>query len=272
LLVPDRSTKEAENERIARSIHVAAAFARRLRERDAPIRTAFVEAQRRTDPDPRLAEILRGNRGGGGVRLKLELSILWIAVGEGHEVRYPLRLWAELLGLDNENGRGARRVANAFAWLEDAGLVRGERKPGVETAYWPMEETRRKRDYTIPGARITSTEDESERRQHRYVKLPAEMWTSGWIADLSGAAIAMLLILLTQAWPNADREIWFSPSFADERFRLSEDTRRRGLRELEGADLIRLRRRALESNTLTNPRLRNVYQLQLDRLSRKANE
>lgn len=270
MLVPDLTSREAASERIARSMDVAAGFSRRLRDRDAPIRTAFIEARRRTDPDPRLAQILRGNRGGGAVRLKLELSVLWIAVGEGHEVRYPLRLWAELLGLDNENGQGARRVANAFGWLESAGLVRSERRPGVETAYWPMEETRSNRAYTIPGVRISSTKDESERRQHRYVKLPAQMWTSGWIAELSGAAIAMLLILLTQAWPNADREIWFSPSFADQRFRLSEDTRRRGLRELERADLIRLRRRTLESNTLTNPRLRNVYQLQLDRLSRQA--
>lgn len=269
MLVPDVRLRQAKEERIARSTDVATSFARRLRERDAPIRTAFVEARRRTDPDPRLAEILRGNRGGGGVRLKLELSILWIAVGEGHEVRYPLRLWAELLGLDNESGKGARRIANAFAWLEGAGLIRSERRPGVETAYWPLEETGSRRDYTLPGVRITSTDDERERRQHRYIKLPAEVWTSGWIAELSGAAIAMLLILLTQAWPNPDREVWFSPSFADERFRLSEDTRRRGLRELEGAGLIRSRRRALESNTLLNPRLRNVYQIQLERLSRK---
>jgi hypothetical protein len=269
-VIPVPRTAHTRIEHIQRSIEVASEFARRLRERDAQIRTAFVEARRRTDPDPRLTEILRGNRGGGGVRLKLELSILWIAVGEGHEVRYPLRLWAELLGLDPSDGRGSRRVANAFTWLEDAGLVRSERRLGVETAYWPMEETRRGREYSIPGARITSTDNDAERRQHQYIKVPVELWTCGWIADLSGAAIAMLLILLTQAWPNTDREIWFSPTFADERFRLSEDTRRRGLRELEGASLIRMRRRALESNTLTNPRLRNVYQLQLERLARQS--
>ena len=119
---------------------------------------------------------------------------------------------------------------------------------------------------------MTSTDDESERRHHQYIKVPVELWTRGWIAELSGAAIAMLLILLTQAWPNTDREIWFSPSFADERFRLSEDTRRRGLRELQGASLVRMRRRALESNTLMSPRLRNVYQLQLERLARPSVE
>jgi len=38
--------------------------------------------------------------------------------------------------------------------------------------------------------------------RHRHIELPDTLWTNGWIATLSGAALAMLLVLIRRAGPG----------------------------------------------------------------------
>jgi len=53
----------------------------------------------------------------GTVRVKLELTFLWFAANP-HDLAYPARAWATLLGLPDPAGRGARRINEAILWLE----------------------------------------------------------------------------------------------------------------------------------------------------------
>jgi hypothetical protein len=250
---------------------LAERFWRRIRERDAQLRVAFVEQRDPKGPDPMLATMMRRGGRGGGLRLKLFLSVLWIAVGEEHEVRYPARVWAELIGLPDPGGNGARRISATFRALEELNLVRGAPHSGRETVYRLLDERGTGGSYAVPGARIAALRAaEQAWEPHRYIKVPATLWRNGWMTELSGPAVAMLLVLLTHAGGNYERELWFSPQTADDRFRLSEDTRRRGLHELDDAGIVRTHRRPLRENSFASPRLRNTYTLRPGTLEKPA--
>ena len=108
---------------------------------------------------------------------------------------------------------------------------------------------------------------------HRYIQLPPELWTSGWMAVLSPAALAMLIVLRVQvgAKDPATEEVWISPEYAAKALLLSEETRTRGVRELQRAGLLTIRRRQLvTSDSFDFRRLRNVYQLHLGTLVNPA--
>ena len=79
----------------------------------------------------------------------------------------------------------------------------------------------------------------------------------------------MLLVLLDAQGPRTgDRELWFSPSVAEARYALSENTRAAGFTELAEAGLIAVHRRAVNPESLNYRRVRNTYTLLLDNLSK----
>ncbi len=242
----------------------------RVKMRDAQLRTAFAEQRDSDGPDTPLARILRGGRG-GEVRLKLLLSLLWIAVQEPHDVALPGRVWAELFGLDDPTSNGARRVAAAFRWLVKENFLDAKEEPGKPTRLLLKEETGLDRPYRIPGARIGQLRRAGQDWEvHRYVKIPKEVWTNGWIASLSGPALAMLLVLIVHARGGGQTDLWFAPNFADQRYRLSEDTRQRGLADLGTLQLVTIGKRPISRNRLTTVRLRNTYTLNDDALHAPA--
>jgi hypothetical protein len=65
-----------------------------------------------------MAEFLLGGLG-SEVRLKLLLSMLWMAGGPLHDTTYPARTWATLRDLPRPESNDARRVTTAIAWLEE---------------------------------------------------------------------------------------------------------------------------------------------------------
>ncbi|HVF74574.1 MAG TPA: hypothetical protein VM938_05955, partial [Acidimicrobiales bacterium] len=75
-----------------------------------------------------MTTMLRGGRG-GAVRLKLYLSFLWFAAAPPHDVTYPARAWASLLGLEDPEARGARRIIDAITWLDAHDFVVVEGRP-----------------------------------------------------------------------------------------------------------------------------------------------
>ena len=102
------------------------------------MRTSFVIAEEgRTRPP--LAELLSNTTGNGGggrggqIRLKLYLSLLWVCAKAPYEATRPARAWAALLGLDDVDGRGARRIHSAFRDLEDRDMVRIRDRGGQAT-------------------------------------------------------------------------------------------------------------------------------------------
>lgn len=239
----------------------------------APVRVAFIGARdaRRDDSAPPMARILRGGRG-GDVRLKLELSFLWFAVSPPHDLAYPARAWALLLGLDGPEGKGVRRVRQGIAALRDAGLVAVEPMPGRPGRIFLLDESGSTERYTLPGGEYSKVRGSDEAWRHRYVQLPDTLWTNGWIATLSGASIAMLLVLFAELGGRAPgtTDVWFSPRVALDTYGLSEDTRSKGLRELRAAGIVSARRKAVARSGLDFRRVRNTYRLNLARLSDAA--
>lgn len=126
--------------------------------------------------------------------------------------------------------------------------------------------------YRLPGDAYNKARGTGEEWRHRYIQIPDTLWTNGWLATLSGAALAMLLVLFGELGQRdaTKTDIWFSPSRAQKIYGLSEDTRSKGLRELRTAGLITARKRAVSRDVLDFRRLRNTYRLELDKLNDKA--
>lgn len=129
--------------------------------------------------------------------------------------------------------------------------------------------------YSVPGAeynRLRSYDLGDPRlERHRYVQLPAALWTRGWLAVLSGPALAMLLVLVNEAGGrDQNRDLWFSPGLATRRYALSEDSRSAGVRELARAGIITITRRDTNPDPFATRRRRNVYRLLRDQLDAPA--
>jgi hypothetical protein len=221
-----------------------------------------------------LALMLRGGRG-GSVRLRLYLSFLWLAAAPPHEITYPARAWAELLDLDDPSGSGARRIADAVRWLEARNFVEVVNRAGAPNTVRVLTDAGTGSPYELPGAAYNRLRaNPKAAAPHRYIQLQPELWTSGWMAILSPAALAMFIILLVQLGADApeSKEVWLAPEYANATFMISEETRTRGIRELADAGLITIRRRHLVAvDTFDIRRFRNVYRINLTALSQPAN-
>jgi len=196
--------------------------------------------------------------------------LLWVAANPPHDVTYPARAWATLLGLPDPEGNGSRRINDAIAWLAEHRFIETTPRPGHPTTLTLLDESGTGEPYQVPGAVMNQlrTSPEGSWSRHRYFKLPPTFWTSGWITTLSGPAIAMLLILLLEtSGLDPAPETWFSPTVADRRFSLSEDTRAAGLRELAQHRLVTTHRRPTSADTFEFRRLRNTYTVHLERLN-----
>jgi hypothetical protein len=241
--------------------------------KEAPVRYGFISRERGDLPKPPLARLLRGERGGSGgnVRLGLMLSMLWY-VHDDPTLVFPARAWAALLGLDGPEVQGARRIKTALRWLESNGLIRLETAPGHDTVIHLLEETGSGRRYELPGATYARLQSNAAAAApHRYIRLPRELWTHGWLSVMSGPAIAMMLILWAESGRDVASEqpplVWLSPKMAEERYAVSEDTRLKGARELTRLGLIRTSRRAVTPESFEFRRGRNVHQVNLATLT-----
>ena len=85
-------------------------------------------------------------------------------------------------------------------------------------------------------------------------------------ALLSGAGIALYLILLDQYGPgqlsDAPDPVWFSPQAFKDRYALSEDTRAKGINDLQDLGLVTVTRQPINPGYFDLERIRNAYTLQ----------
>jgi hypothetical protein len=250
------------------ALRLAAQAAKRVRERATPVRIRFIERVMPDDAPPPLALLLRGGRG-GEVRLKLLLALLWLGAGGQHDVQFPPHSYAALLGLPDRYGNGARRVNDAINWLRDHRFITVDRVPGQSPKITLLSELGTGRTYVVPGRAPKDPATGKATPENIYVQLPVTFWTKGWVAVLSTAATAMLLVLLLlerQALPvmmkrfaqGDELGVWVSPAEAIRRFDLSEDTRSRGFRELQRHGLVIVGRQRVHGD-FERRRLRNVY-------------
>lgn len=243
--------------------------ANRVSNRPVPVRNGFIE---RLGPiateDAPLAVLLRGGQG-GAVRLKLLLAMLWFAVRPPHETSYPARGWAGLLGLDEYETNGARRITAAIEWLEDKALVRVVRKAGVPSEVFLLDERGTGDPYELPYAALEAKREagDPESRDDYYVTLPADFFTRGWVSVLSAPAVAMLLVMVLEArYSRKTKGLWHSPAQSNSRFGLSQDTRTAGLQELELYGIVDRRTGPVSPGVFDMKRRRNVYDLHLEQL------
>ncbi len=251
------------------ALEYAEDVASRVSKRPVPVRNGFIE---RLDPkatsDAPLAILLRGGQG-GAVRLKLLLGMLWFSVGAPHETSYPARGWAGLLGLDQYETNGARRITAAIDWLEAKDLVRVDRRPGEPSRVFLLDERATGDPYELPFFALEAKREagEPESRDDLYITLPPEFFTRGWIAVLSAPGVAMLLVMVLEArYSNRVRGLWHSPAQAGKRFGLSQDTRSAGLQELELYGIVGRRTQPVAPGVFDMKRRRNIYDLHIEQL------
>ena len=212
-----------------------------------------------------MVQIARGGRA-ADVRLKLLLSALWLCPEPPHDTAMPARTWARLLRLSDPDSAGARRVGEAIRWLDAERFLRATWSPGGLTQITLLDECLAGGAYRSPVL-DPSQGDEFDPRD-RYIRLPASLWTSGWISALSGIALATLLTLL-EAEPLDAATFWVSPTRASEIYGLSEGSRQRGVTELRRQRLLAVEpksvaspdgspRRARHSLSISHARFRGV--------------
>jgi hypothetical protein len=254
-------------ERDANQLRIAFDAAEQIGAKTAAVRWRFIARGALNEASPPMARMLRGSGGrGGSTRLKLYLSLLWLARGREHPVfAYPAQQLATLLGLPNPSSAGSRRIQDALKWLEQNGFVAVERRPGVAARVHLLDDAGTGHRYEKPGVVFASKAKRTgkaaaQRELHYYVQLPRAFWTEGWVAELSGAAVAMYLAVLREQRGRDGLAVWISPSVGVEQYDLSDESRGKGLRELVDFDLLHLERHAVPQSSFDERyRARNVY-------------
>ncbi|HLI15521.1 MAG TPA: hypothetical protein VKV23_05660 [Acidimicrobiales bacterium] len=215
---------------------------------------AFVRRRDEAAPPPPLAEMVRGGRG-GEVRLKLYLTMAMLAVSPPYDIQgaIPARSWAETLDLADPDHLGARRVSDAIRWLASHRFIVSERARGAPGPVRLLSQSGTGDPYVRPSG-----------GDDRYVRLPLGLWRNGWIVVLSGAALAILIILLDLQGGRPTAQ-WVSPRQAHIRYDLSPETWTKGVRELAERGLVTVKK-IPQGDIFDYRRMRNTYWVLEDRL------
>ena len=233
---------------------------------DTPVRKSFVRSEVPAVRPP-LAQLYSGGRG-GAVPIKLYLALLWRCSAPPFTTEAPARAWAQLLDLDDPEGRGARRINAALAKLAAARLITVSPRPGIGNEIGLLDESGDGTPYGLPSTgyirAATAKAPAAARDRHRYFKVPSRLWLEGHIQELSGPGLVMLLILLAEEGDRG-KEVWFSTGAFGERYGISHKPRTEGTRELVDRRLLRVKREKLAVRSRSTPfsaeRIRNVYTL-----------
>ncbi|MFF8271915.1 hypothetical protein ACF059_31745 [Streptomyces sp. NPDC016562] len=216
-----------------------------------PFPPAFVIAPEGKGGPPPLARLIQGGRG-GKVRLRLYLCITMMATKEPFDLRRPPgpNGWTQMLGLDPRTG--PRRVASNLTWLADNKFIDLQPQWGRPSAITLMSATGDGGAYTQP------------REEGRYVGMPIEFWTSGWLLQLSPTATALLFALRDALGGYSEPQ--YIHTAKRQRYGLSSDTWTKGRKELEAQGLLTVKREP-QGDFYDFTRLRNAYQLDLEKLT-----
>jgi ribosomal protein S25 len=238
---------------------VSNALAEAVKRDACPLRRSFVETPEGIEgdlPTP-LSSLLRtrdlaGGKG-GGLRIALLLTLIWVNARPPYSSSRVAAYWAEMLKMDDARGDGARAVRDALHELADRGLV-ALRSTGSRTEIFLMNESEPVQSNGKPALY------EPPYGSEPYLPVPRSFWTEGLAGDLSGAGIAMYLCALAMTRAD-DPEFFISTSFFDERYGISRSSRKRGLSELTERGVLTVRiEETLDTNTFRRVR-RNVYRL-----------
>ena len=217
-----------------------------------PLRRSFVERPTGVEEPTPLARLLRtqGDAGGkgGGLRVSLLLSLIWLCAKQPYTTTRVAAYWAELLSRDDPRVEGARVIRDCLHELRDRGLIElAARGTRVEIAL-----------------RVETSRSEAGSPYYPpyevepYISIPRAFWATGLAGKLSGAGVAMYLVALAMT-RHTDPDFFLSGEFFEERFGISRSSRKRGLAELIKYGALTVR--SVESVDLATFRRvkRNVY-------------
>lgn len=179
---------------------------------------------------------------GQGLRLKLYLSMTMLATREPYQLRpYPAAAYAKMLALDDPEGQGARRVNQAQRWLRDAGFIQR-----VENGTHPPH-------MTVLALPVLSDWGA------RWITIPIDLWSNGWIHVMSGRALTMYIVLreLTGGRPGGDT----ADGRRKQQYGLSDETWARGTADLEALGLAQSERIVDTSDPFSRRQPRVKYRL-----------
>ncbi|MFB7227466.1 MULTISPECIES: hypothetical protein [Streptomyces] len=219
-----------------------------------PFPPDFVIAKEGQDGRAPLARMIQGGQG-GSVRLRLYLCITMMATKEPFNLRKPPtpKAWARMLNLDPE--KGDRRVQRNLKWLAENNFIKLEPRWGGPAEIRLLSAAGDGREYVRPI--------EQRHNRGRYVGVPAEFWTQGWILELPTTAVALLLILREALGKQAEPQ--YIPTDRQRRYGLSSDTWTKATKELRKQKLLTVVRE-VQGSTYDYDRWRNAYLLHFDRL------
>ena len=196
-----------------------------------------------------LGRLIQGGRG-GDVRLKLYLCITMMATRSPYDIRRntptPMT-WARLLALPVDPGR--RRINSNLKWLKENGFITLQPRPGAPPVITLLSATGDGGKYTRPVG--------------RYIGVPIELWTQGWLIDLSPTALALLLVL--KELLGGHKNPRYAARYRRDAYCLSPDTWTRATKELVKHDLLEVGRTP-QGSDFDYRRLRNTYWVDEERL------
>jgi hypothetical protein len=238
-------------ERLRLSYTWASAINRRSgKRRSVPIRSAFARDMKGAKGAPMTKLVAIGGRG-GEVPLKLYTALIWRSSAAPFTTTTPARIWAELLAIPGPSRHGARRITDAITTLAEHRLIDVKHRRGEPPEVTLLREDGSDQPYSIPRGRLGDI----------YFHIPAEMWLTGKLQQLSAPGLAMLMaVLADQDSPGAP--VWWSTTRFPGRFGLSPATRARGTTELEAAGLLQARRTLVRANpgkSFAADRVRKIY-------------
>ncbi|MGH3530241.1 MAG: hypothetical protein ACRDQ6_23540, partial [Pseudonocardiaceae bacterium] len=218
-----------------------AAVTKSGRQKQVPFGKPFLRTTDQTTPP--LARLIQGGRG-GEVRLKLYLTITMMVTRRPHDLRRPPppNRWAHLLALTSPTA--SRRVRSNLRWLHNNKFIELTPREG----HLPL--------ITLLDPAGSGGPYERPLPSQRYISLPLELWSQGWILELSATALALLMVIrdvqqnkaLARYAPRQDRDA----------YRLSPDTWTRASKELVGHELLEIRRLP-QGGEFDYERMRNLY-------------
>lgn len=240
---------------------------------DIPIRKSFVRASK-PGIEPPLAKIVSRGGGGGAVALKLYIALIWRCSGRNFDTDISARLWALLLGLEDPNAKGSRRIAKALKLLAELKLITLTPRRGESSIVQLLDESGNGKPYQLPSTAYTKMKLERD----RYLKVPSVLWTqSAQIQRMSAPAMTMLLILLCEGsgetahkLSTEGKPVWMSVERFTERYPISPAMRSRGTKELISLALLHVSRAPVGTmgvkKSFAAEQVRNIYTLQNDAL------
>ncbi|MFY2787409.1 hypothetical protein [Rhodococcus sp. MALMAid1271] len=184
------------------------------------------------------------------MRLKLYLTACLIAAAPPFEYSRPspAARWAEALSLPAPSKSGARRISDAFTWLDTHKYLDVDRARGRPPGFTLLSQSLDGKEYVKPAS--------------GYVTVPLDLWTSHWIAALTGVELAIYLAILDGQGKDdvgTAKPRFFTGDQRDE-YCFAADTWTRGTQQLVDHGLITAESR-VEGGTMQFRRNRKIYRV-----------